>query len=107
MENQTVKVVPAVKVPAVGGEDRDDEVGALGNTAEANALACQICLPSVAAPLPWPSCTEYYNLCRRSACKRPHPWAAPHRQVASWQRKEKTGRYGHGSCLLAVGSVGN
>ena len=39
----------------------------------------------------------FYNQCRRIATKRPHAWTSPHRQVASWQRKEKTGRYGHGS----------
>ena len=47
----------------------------------------------------------YYNQCRRIATKRPHAWTSPHRQMAAWQRKEKTGRWG--AWLLAIGSVGN
>ena len=38
----------------------------------------------------------YYNQCRCIATKRPHAWTSPHRQVASWERKKKTGRWGHG-----------
>ena len=39
---------------------------------------------------------KYCNHCRRIATKRPHAWTSPHRQVAAWQHKENTGRWGHG-----------
>ena len=39
---------------------------------------------------------EYYNLCTPIASKRPHPWSAPASQVSAIDRKETTGRYGHG-----------
>ena len=39
---------------------------------------------------------EYYNLCSPIASKRPHPWSSPANQVAAYERKEATGRWGHG-----------
>ena len=40
---------------------------------------------------------KYYKLCKPIASKRPHAWSSPARQVAAYERKAATGRYGHGS----------
>ena len=39
---------------------------------------------------------KYWHLMRPLACKRPHSWSSPWRQVASLERFDTTGRYGHG-----------